>query len=100
MPKAIIKALKKYRNIEIQSVLDLELRGASDLEIFKFACDKGYVILTEDISDFAKLLDNFNKKPCIIFLKRKRRKTFGDIAKEIVSKLDSICKENPIFVDP
>jgi predicted nuclease of predicted toxin-antitoxin system len=55
MPRSTCKALKEA-GFDCVDVRDVGLKGAKDREVFEYAQDRGYVILTGDF-DFASVIN-------------------------------------------
>jgi Domain of unknown function (DUF5615) len=53
-PPALAEALRS-RGIEAWTVAENGLAGHTDLDILAFAATEGYVLLTENVADFARL---------------------------------------------
>ena len=53
-PAAVGEALRAA-SIDVRTVRDLQLAGASDPEVFGAAVAGGYTLLTENVADFARI---------------------------------------------
>jgi Domain of unknown function (DUF5615) len=53
-PQALAEALRTG-GITVSTVAELGLAGRSDFEILSAATENGYVLLTENVSDFARI---------------------------------------------
>jgi hypothetical protein len=53
-PSGLAIALRE-KGIDAVTVAELGLAGRSDLDVFTTATDAGYAILTENVSDFARI---------------------------------------------
>ena len=53
-PAALAMALRK-KGIDAVTVVELGLAGRPDIDVFTVATDGGYAILTENVSDFARI---------------------------------------------
>jgi len=66
VPKSLVRLLRKL-GVEVYTVAELGLSGASDYEILKFANEHSAVVLTMDVRDFVRLhRDGFNETGVII----------------------------------
>ena len=53
-PAALATALRE-RGIDVVTAVELGLAGRSDIDVFTVAAGGGYAILTENVSDFARI---------------------------------------------
>jgi len=68
LPPALARWLRDEHQVEAHHVQDLDLRSASDREIFGAAAEAGAVVMTKD-SDFVGLVQQRGAPPQVVWLR-------------------------------
>jgi predicted nuclease of predicted toxin-antitoxin system len=88
-----------FNNVEAISVRSVGLSGAKDKEIFNFARDHQYIVMTKD-SDFIRLIEQYGSPPQLIWItcgNTSNRKMISIFSKTLTKVLDLIHKGENII---
>lgn len=81
------------------SVSSLDMRGASDVEVFELAVSQARVVVTENFADFARMMQqrHARSEPCtpVAFVRKPDRGASGSLAVRLAERLHAWAKDNP-----
>jgi hypothetical protein len=80
------------------SVVDVELSGAEDGAVFDFAVAKKRIVVTENVADYATVLEQRQREdePCVpVFVRKAAFPTRGALASHLAKHLARWAEENP-----
>ena len=98
LPPATAEALRG-KGHDAVAVADLDRQGATDAELFDLAVSQGRILVTENFSDFAALVETAQNRdgPCtpVVFVRKASMPAGGALASHLATHLDEWAKQNP-----
>jgi len=97
-PHAVAEELRD-KGHDAVAVLELEMQGAPDHEVFDRAVDEKRVVVTENFADFAALVEErqANDDPCtpVVFVRESSFPAGGALPAHLAERLNQWADANP-----
>lgn len=98
LPKATADELGQWGHDAV-SVVDVELRGVDDATVFAFEVAEQRIVVTENVADYATLLQQRqqHEEPCVpvVFVRKSAFSSRGALAARLAKHLHEWAEENP-----
>lgn len=98
LPRATAEHLQSLGH-DAASVLDVDLAGADDREVFEFAVSEQRIVVTENFADYAELLDQRRQdnEPCVpvVFVRKAAFPSKGGLPGRLAKHLHRWSEANP-----